>query len=127
MNEANHEALTLVVKTLYPYQPRSLSMPYLSIPFSWAKRKLMKVTGLNRWDVDKWIIDLHAKTFDGNAYAFCFLDCGSLPTSRLNYVSWWGDGGSKWTSGYGYCSLQLDRRNKYMQAILAELKTSKDA
>lgn len=120
MNEADRKALTLVVKTLYPYQPQ-----YLSIPFSWAKRKLMKETGLNRWDVDKWLIDLHDKAFDGNAFAFIFLMCGPCPTSRLNYVS--TGKRNEETPLNSFCFLQFDLRNKYMRAVLTELRWSKDA
>lgn len=114
MNETDHKALTLLVETIYPYQPR-----YLSIPFSWAKRKLMKATGLNRWDVDKWLIDLHDKAFDGNTFAFIFLMCGPYPTSRLNCVS--SGKRNEYSLLNSFCFLQFDMRNKYMKAILAEL------
>lgn len=125
MNEADHKALTLVVKTLYPYQPR-----YLSIPFSWGKRELMKVTRLNRWDFDKWLLDLQAKTtFMHGPYdftrAFYFLECDLCPASRLNYISPAQRGEEAFEKGY--CSLQFGLRNEYMKAVLAELGWSKDA
>lgn len=120
MNEADHKALTLVVETLYPYQPR-----YLSIPFSWGKRELMKVTRLNRWDFDKWILDLQTKTSDGNTFAFFLPKCGLYPTSRLNYVS--TGKRNEETLLNSFCFLQFDRRNEYMRAVLVELGWSKDA
>lgn len=120
MNEADHKALALIVRTLYPYQPR-----YLSIPFRWAKRRLMRATRLNRWDIDKWLIALLPKTFDGSTFAFLLLMCGLYPASRLNYVS--TGKRNEETLLNSFCFLQFDRRNKYVQAILAELKKSKDA
>lgn len=115
MNETDRKALTLLIKTLYPYRR-------LPIPFRWAKRDLMRVTKLNRWRFDKWIIDLHAKTFDGNAYAFSLLMCGLYPTSRLNYIS--TGKRNEETLLNSFCFLQFDPRNKYMQAILKKLERS---
>ena len=83
----------------------------------------MKVFGLNRWEFDKFLIELMKKSFDGKVFAFWLSSCGSRPGGRLNYVSYAKKGVSGSVNN-SFCYINFDDRNKFTKQLIEEWRNA---
>ena len=108
--------LKQVFDVVYPLQ-----LQLEIVHFRDVKRKLMKLSKLNRWEFDDAIFRLHKETFDGNVFAFCLGWPGWNPGSRLNFISK-AKRGEETTIQNSYCYIYLDKRNIFVQKLIKGCK-----
>ena len=106
--------LKQVFDIVYPLQQKLKIVHFRDV-----KRKLMKLSGLNRWAFDKELFRLNKETYDGNTMAFYFGTCGlEGHISRLNFISKANKGEE--TRQNSYCYIWIDKRNTFVQKLLKE-------